>query len=269
MMYSSSLLRITLCIFLTRLRLILAFQRPFTNNVSNSRRQSNQSNHRALVFDEIAGTSSIISSIDTFYRTEPYIAAFVTCSAKASAADFLAQKKQTDANDNDDIISTSAAVQERNNDYEPVDLKRNVAFLFYGGLYQGVAQEYLFVHWFPTLFGKMDDPILSVAMQVCFDNFIIAPFLCLPVFYVARSFIPTIGNDNNLVVGIEERIRKAFDSYWNDVTYEQLLFKYWLLWIPVQTLTFGVVPEHYRVTFVAIISFVWIIILSSISSKVR
>jgi protein Mpv17 len=50
------------------------------------------------------------------------------------------------------------------------------------------------------------------------------------------------------------------------VQQEGLLQKYWMLWVPVQTLTFGVVPQHLRIVFIAAVSFVWLMILSSISS---
>jgi len=35
----------------------------------------------------------------------------------------------------------------------------------------------------------------------------------------------------------------------------------------VQCLTFGVVPPHWRIPFIALVSFFWLIVLSSISSR--
>jgi hypothetical protein len=55
--------------------------------------------------------------------------------------------------------------------------------------------------------------------------------------------------------------------YVGDIKNHGLLKKYVALWGPVQCLTFSVVPEHFRVTFIAVISFFWVIILSSITSK--
>lgn len=55
--------------------------------------------------------------------------------------------------------------------------------------------------------------------------------------------------------------------YWHDVRRNGLWTKYFALWGPVQCLTFSVVPEHYRVSFIACVSFFWLIILSTISSK--
>jgi len=63
--------------------------------------------------------------------------------------------------------------------------------------------------------------------------------------------------------------KEAFRRYVDDIRNHGLLTKYWLLWGPVQCLTFSIVPEHFRVTFIAAVSFFWLIILSSIASKKR
>jgi protein Mpv17 len=39
------------------------------------------------------------------------------------------------------------------------------------------------------------------------------------------------------------------------------------LWIPVSIVNFLFVPEHFRVAFVAVVSFFWMIILSLIANK--
>ena len=96
--------------------------------------------------------------------------------------------------------------------------------------------------------------------MVAIDNLIAAPFLCLPVAYIFKTAFTTEGDlsVDTLKVGLEK--------YVSDVMGRGLLFKYWSIWLPVQFLTFGVIPEHFRLTFVALISFFWIAILSSVSS---
>ena len=61
-------------------------------------------------------------------------------------------------------------------------------------------------------------------------------------------------------------------DYWEHLYKEadakrDLLTKYWLLWTPVQFATFGVVPPQYRIAFIAVVSFFWLIVLSTISSR--
>jgi protein Mpv17 len=172
----------------------------------------------------------------------PLTSAFLTCGVKASAADVVAQKTQ--------------AAKDRANyeDVSPFQKKRNFAFLMYGGLYQGIAQEIIFNELFPILFGQGTD-VLTVASKVLFDSFIVTPLVCLPVAYVVKSVI------------FQYSLKEAFDRYITDITKNGLLFKYWSIWGPVQCLTFGVVPQHLRIAFIAVVSFFWLIIFSSLTAK--
>jgi protein Mpv17 len=171
-----------------------------------------------------------ISAVESFFITNPYLAAFLTCSAKASAADFIAQTKASASN---------------------VDLSRNAAFLVYGGLYQGMAQQFMYSTVFPGMFGH-DLDLYGLISQVAFDMTVVGPFLCLPLAYAVKGMF--IGNDN---------VETGLQKYVHDVSSQGLLFKYWALWTPVNFLTFGIIPLHFRVAFVAFISFFWIFILSS------
>ncbi|KAL7545047.1 hypothetical protein ACHAWF_008413, partial [Thalassiosira exigua] len=86
--------------------------------------------------------SAVFSAIDTFYKTMPLTSAFMTCSMKASFADWVAQKKaaaevsqsQVDAYAEKDSIILGEMET-------PFEKRRNFAFFLYGGLYQGMAQE--------------------------------------------------------------------------------------------------------------------------------
>ena len=55
--------------------------------------------------------------------------------------------------------------------------------------------------------------------------------------------------------------------YVDDVKNRGLLFKFWGLWTPVQCMTFSIIPEHFQVSFIAAVSFFWVIILSSLSAQ--
>jgi hypothetical protein len=54
--------------------------------------------------------------------------------------------------------------------------------------------------------------------------------------------------------------------YYDHVTTRGLLTTYWSIWIPAQFATFGFVPPHLRVLFVAAVSFFWVTKLSAIST---
>lgn len=176
-------------------------------------------------------TTAMLTAIDSFYQTQPYQAAFLTCSVKASAADWVVQVSR-----------------------QKTDFSRNAAFLLYGGIYQGVFQQFLYNTLFPMWFGT-DVTIASVVQQVALDMCLITPLVCLPVAYLVKSSM-----------NAQETLQQGLETYWRHVKQEGLLVKYWMLWIPVQTLTFGVIPQHLRIPFIAAVSFLWIMILSQISS---
>ena len=61
--------------------------------------------------------------------------------------------------------------------------------------------------------------------------------------------------------------QQGISKYKNHIWSQQLLLRYWAIWFPVQCLNFGVVPEHLRVPFCAVISFFWVCLLSSITAQ--
>ena len=94
----------------------------------------------------------------------------------------------------------------------------------------------------------------TVALKVITDQLVLTPFLCLPCAYLVKA----------LVFGYP--LREGLRRYLADAR-RDLLWKYWLIWTPTQCLTFSVVPEYLRITFIAGVSFFWLILLSSISNR--
>ena len=247
--------------------------------------------------------SSVLSAVDTFYKTMPLASAFITCGVKASLADAVAQQKA--AND----VAQASAYSENDDAFidgeaESVafEKRRNFAFLLYGGLYQGMAQAIIFNDVFPILFGS-GTGWQTVLSKVLCDSLVVTPFLCLPVAYVVKRYelsvsdfvvvllISSITFNNNLQrhlnlffcqhhlslltachimqtsVIFQYSFQEAIRRYKDDVLNNGLLVKYWSLWGPVQCLTFSVVPEHLRIVWIALVSFFWLIIFSSIAAK--
>ena len=115
-------------------------------------------------------------------------------------------------------------------------------------------QEFLFNGVFPILFGEGDGLIIA-AKKVLLDQFVISPFLCLPMAYIIKAIV------------FRQSVSDGVQSYIYDVKNNSLLTKYWLVWFPVQCLTFTVVPTQFRITFIACFSFFWLILLSKIAGK--
>jgi len=178
----------------------------------------------------------LLGVLDAFYRTSPYEAAFLTCGVKAALSDTIAQKTEKQADGP-----------------RPFSYARTLAFVLYGGGYQGVFQYKMFNDIFPFIFGTGTE-LLTVAAKVIVDQLILTPFLCLPCAYIVKALI------------LQYPIKEGLERYRRDAK-RDLLWKYWLIWTPTQCLTFSIVPEHLRIAFIAGVSFFWLILLSSISAR--
>lgn len=228
-------------------------------------------------------TSNIGSTINTFYKEHPFKGAFLTCSIKGCSADLVAQyisskreyRREQDLlqqlileEDDEGLLNpfhtlrsslrkarggelSEGELQERQHKLN-IDWKRTLVFILYGGFYQGCAQEFIYNSVLPML-GKGTD-MKTVARKVAVDMGLISPLLCIPAAYVIKGSL--IGNS----------FQQSLANYVDDVLHQGVVFKNWMIFVPVQCITFSIIPEHFRVSFVACISFFWMILLSSILS---
>jgi len=200
----------------------------------------------------------LMSPVQSF---SPYTAAAMVHGMKGICADLVAQRQQwkqeLSANGEDleyDMNSNGLLVAKRRVVRQKIDFKRSAASLIYGALYNGVVLEHSYNRIYPMLFGPGGD-MLSVLQKVSFNMLIQSPFLSLPAAYISNSFISGYS------------VREAFRKYFDDVLHNKLLLKYYSLWVPVMSFAFGVVPDHLRAPFCAMVSFFWTIFLSAISNK--
>jgi protein Mpv17 len=175
-----------------------------------------------------------LSIVNNFYQTSPYVAAALTCGTKACAADYVAQKRAPASGN--------------------IDAARTIAFLVYGAIYQGMAQEFIYNHLYPLWFGT-ESTVAVVLKKVFFDLLIQTTLVTLPIAYLTKAAI------------YRHSPQQGLGRYWHDIWENGLLTKYFLLWGPVQCITFSIVPEHLRVSFIAVVSFFWLIVLSTVSAR--
>lgn len=230
------------------------FIRPSQQLRPKAKISSTSCNALALRAGGIAGSLPSLTTLNILFKQHPYVAAFMICGLQASAADLIAQKSSQKTS-NDKVVEvrggTAAAVSRPS-----FELKRNLAFLLYGGAYQGCFQEHLFNNIFPMIFGEGRSPLI-VALKVTFDMLVISPFLCLPVAYLIKGAI------------YQSSFMESVKRYIHDVRQNALLKTYWSVWYPVQIVNFMLVPKQFRISFIACFSFFWLIMLSSISGKSR
>lgn len=176
-----------------------------------------------------------LTDVSDFYATYPVQSAVLTCGVKASVADGIAQFKVS-------------------RDMAALEARRNVAYIIYGGIFIGLMCHLEYNHLFPILFGT-DHSTLTIVEKILFDNFISGPLLWLPPAYLIKAII------------YDYSLKEGLEKYVTDVTENGLLTKYWTIWVPAQTISFSVIPDHLRVAFMASISFFWFILFSSLASK--
>ncbi len=162
--------------------------------------------------------------INKFYQTWPVTSSILTCGIKASAADLLAQLKNASS---DRRISTKTelhgqtlAASTDNHDFR-FEYARNLAFLLYGAMYQGLFQYQLYNVWFPAWFGSSTD-LATVTAMVAFDTFWITPLICWPLAYLTKSI--TSGSS----------ARSGLKKYIHDLKSTGLVRYFFAIWVPIK-----------------------------------
>ena len=191
---------------------------------------------------------SMMNTLDTqqisdFYAQFPLQAAVLTCGVKAHVADGIAQVRSSYSRNRMPRIDT-----------DDLEFRRNLSYIIYGGIFVGAFCHFEYDVIFPRLFGS-EHSLATSAKEVLFDNFVSAPLLWLPPAYIIKSLL------------YDSPVQEGLLSYYEDVKYNGLLTKYWTIWVPAQSISFTVVPDHLRVVFMAAISFFWFILLSTLSAS--
>jgi len=195
-----------------------------------------RSKNTTLSASALATTTKMTGlAIGSFYRSYPALASFLTASILACIADIVAQ-----------IMDECTKRLEK---------RRVLGMVLYSGLVSGICVEFMYSSVFPVIFGVTEGGFLRAIRMTIFDECINAPFLWLPPAYMAQA----------IVYGTS--IREAIQKYITDVREHGLLIKYWSIWIPMSLFNFAIVPLHFRVAFVAVVSFFWMIILSIVANR--
>jgi len=178
-----------------------------------------------------------LADVSELYQTYPLQSAILTCGFKASIADGIAQLK---------------AISSLN--INNIEMRRNLAYIAYGGIFVGLMCHMEYNHLFPLMFGT-EQSLAIVAEKVIFDCFVSAPLMWLPPAYLIKALV------------YDYPMQEGLEKYVTDVKTNGLLWKYWSVWVPAQSISFSVVPDHLRVAFMAFVSFFWFIMFSTLSSK--
>ena len=134
----------------------------------------------------------------------------------------------------------------------PFNVQRTLLFGAFGFLYQGVVQYTLVNGVWEKLFPGNSAP--NVIKKICAMNLLSDPFLFLPVFYVFKQFLADGGNMSLSVV------KAAIATYKSNALID--LRNSWMVWFPGHVVTYGVMPSHKRIPWMAFLSLFYMIVLS-------
>jgi len=172
-----------------------------------------------------------IGFLDGVAARRPVATSMAVTAVKAGAADVFVQ-----------------TYVERSGSIEP---RRAATFALFGFSYQGCFQyvviNHLLEHRFP---GRS---IGNIIRKVCAVNLIADPIFFFPAFYTLREWMHTrslgpgtfVTAMRNYSEGIREDLRNT-----------------WAVWFPGHMITFGVIPPHLRMPWVAALSFSYMVVLS-------
>lgn len=131
--------------------------------------------------------------------------------------------------------------------------RRNLSMMLYSGFILGMLCEVMYNNIFPRMFSGVG--IARAIKCTLFDGFINAPLIWLPPAYIAKAVVYRYPK------------REGLQKYIVDVKHNGLLKKYWSLWLPMSMINFLIIPAHFRIAFVAAVSFFWMIILSIVANN--
>ena len=131
---------------------------------------------------------------------------------------------------------------------------------FIGLFWTGYVHYFLYSFLYPRLFRGIANKhwFIRGTIQSAFDQTFHSALLYYPFFYCIKGCIYDGFNT--------ESCKKSLDTYWN-VNFWNDLKNLWTVWYPANLITFGFMPVHLRVPWIACVSFAWIVILSLVRGE--
>lgn len=214
---------------------------------SNSNRNSNSGD------GDGDGDSDAGDSHQPFYKKHPLAIAVLVATVKTATADILIQTQ----------------VEKR----EKIDYKRVALFTAFGSVYFGAFQYFLYVKCFSKWFdavrlSKMSIPAIFAEggaaranwfNQIGFDLFLHGHFF-FPIYYAFKISItesPTIMEGRSPIDIASSALKKYEENSVAD------WIGFWKIWIPGDLIVFGMVPLWARLPVNNAISFLYVLVLSS------
>ena len=146
---------------------------------------------------------------------------------------------------------------------QTLNWQRTAVFATFGFCYLGCAQYVLYVKLLNRCFERIVNPethkTLDKILKVSFDQLIHTPLLYFPAFYFIKDRLEYHQKTKNNRNNSSKQIIESPPLYRLPSTDD--MFAAWKIWIPAQCVTFAL-ARHWRLPWVASVSFIWTVILS-------
>ena len=176
---------------------------------------------------------SLLQRCDAFLERRPLLGSAVVMGVKAWLADLLVQ----------------CAVEKR----DTVDQGRSLLFATFGASYQGIFQYLMYNRGFEVWFPGRG--VRNVVTKIMLTNLISDPVFFFPSFYTMREAM-----NGERGVSATEMVTRALEKYRNNCWTDWR--NSWVIWVPAHAVTYGFVPVHLRISWIATVSFAYVMLLS-------
>jgi Mpv17 / PMP22 family len=161
-----------------------------------------------------------------------------------------------------DLLTQFVLEQGKNNvvPYRVWNYQRTLVFGAFGLFYQGMVQ-YAIVNWFWERIFPGTKP-RAVVSKICAMNLVSDPLLFMPTFYIFHQFMMTTGGGtgNAGAASVAATVQAALLSYKANCVMDWR--NSWMIWFPGHAVTYGVLPPHQRIPWMAFLSFFYMCVLS-------
>ena len=170
-----------------------------------------------------------------FLERRPFVSAISITTVNAVVADLMTQ-----------LVFSKAA---------PWNPARTLMFGLFGFFYQGMVQ-YLIVNgvWEKVFPGTSAKAVVS---KICAMNLLTDPMFFMPTFYIFQEVMTSAGTPG---IGFLSIVKTALLSYKSNCLMDWR--NSWMVWFPGHAVTYGVMPSHKRIPWMAFLSFFYMCILS-------
>lgn len=183
---------------------------------------------------DATAASTLAPKKDSLLKRHPFVFAVAITTVNAVLADVLTQ-----------LVFTAGK--------NAWDWQRTLVFGAFGFLYQGMAQ-YAIVNgvWEKVFPGTSKRAIVA---KICAMNLLSDPILFMPTFYIFQQIMST-GTSLTLLGTVKTALLAYKSNCWMDWRNS------WMVWFPGHAVTYGAMPKHKRIPWMAFLSFFYMCVLS-------